>query len=280
MIENQKQNIGDNSTAIQVKGNLSIGSSYTDIKEIFLDLFELNFPKIQEVAAQTARNRVDNLLEEMRESFQKHKELIDIEKFEEPSVQFEMQAMTVNAAKRGDKSNYKLLSEILCTSISKDCPEIIELISSEALSVVPSLNQSHIDYLSLQILIHEAKMPNNPLNYLNINIKPTLNSISAVKQITISEIQYLSLQRVLEPMGIVHMEIIPALINEYQEIKGKNYESIKNYCRQNNLMNILELIELAETKYVGHFRLTPIGRLIGWMNLAQFSQIEIKELFK
>ena len=40
MIENQKQNIGDNSTAIQVKGNLSIGSSYTDIKEIFLDLFE------------------------------------------------------------------------------------------------------------------------------------------------------------------------------------------------------------------------------------------------
>ena len=123
-------------------------------------------------------------------------------------------------------------------------------------------------------------MPNNPLNYLNINIKPTLNSISAVKQITISEIQYLSLQRVLEPMGIVHMEIIPALINEYQEIKGKNYESIKNYCRQNNLMNILELIELAETKYVGHFRLTPIGRLIGWMNLAQFSQIEIKELFK
>lgn len=280
MIENQKQNIGDNSTAIQVKGNLSIGSSYTDIKEIFLDLFELNFPKIQEVAAQTARNRVNDLLDEMKESFQKHKESIDIEKFEEPSVQFEMQAMTINAAKRGDKSNYKLLSEILCTSISKDCPEIIELISSEALSVVPSLNQSHIDYLSLQILIHEAKMANTPLNYLDFNIKPTLNSIASVKEITISEIQYLSLKRVLEPMGIVHMGIIPSLLNEYQEIKGMDFEATKNYCRQNNLLNILQLIELAETKFVGHFRLTPIGRLIGWMNLAKFSQIEIKELFK
>lgn len=186
-----------------------------------------------------------------------------------------MQAKTVNAAKRGAKSNYKLVSEILCTSISKDCPEIIELISSEALSVVPSLNQSHIDYLSLQ-----AKMPNNPLNYLNFNIKPTLNSISAVKEITISEIQYLSLKLVLEPMGFVHVEIIPTLINEYQEIKGMSHETIKNYCRKNGLLNILELIELAETKYVGHYRLTPIGRLIGWMNLAQFSQIEIKELFK
>lgn len=191
-----------------------------------------------------------------------------------------MQAMTVNAAKRGDKSNYKLLSEILCTSISKDCPEIIELISSEALSVIPSLNKIHIDYLSLKILIHEAKMPNNPLDYININIKPTLNSITAVKEITISEIQYLSLKRVLEPMGFVYVEIIPALINEYEEIKGKNYETIKDYCRKNNLTNIIELIELAETKYVGHYRLTPIGRLIGWMKLAQFSQIEIKELFK
>ena len=259
---------------------MTVGNSYNDIKEIFLDLFELNFPKIQSIATETARERVDKLLEEMKESFQKHKELIDIRKFEEPAVQFEMQAMTINAAKRGDKSNYKLLSEILCTSISKDCPEIIELISSEALSVVPRLNKRHIDYFSLQILINEAKIPNNPLNYLNINIKPTINFIPAVKEITISEVQYLSLKRVLEPLGIIHTGIVPSLINEYPEIKGKDQENIKIYCRQNNLMNILELIELAESKYVGHFRLTPIGRLIGWMNLAQFSQIEIKELFK
>ncbi len=280
MIDNQKQDIGNNSTAIQVKGNLTVGSSYSDIKEIFLDLFELNFPKIQNIAAETAKIRVDKLLEEMKTSFTKHKDLIDIEKFEEPAVQFEIQAMTINAAKRGEKSNYKLLSEILCTSITKDCPEIIELISSEALSVVPSLNKIHIDYLSLHVLINEAKMPNNPLNYLNINIKSKINFISEVKKITFSEVQYLSLKRVLEPLVIAHAEIIPALISDYPEIKGKQQGDVKSYCRQNNLINILELIELADSKYVGHFRLTPIGRLIGWMNLSQFSQIDVKELFK
>ena len=163
---------------------------------------------------------------------------------------------------------------------SKDCPEIIELISSEALSVVPALNRSHIDYLSLQILINEAEMQNNPLNYLDFNIKPTLNFISAAKKITISEIQYLSLKRALEPLGIIHTDIIPSLIRKYPEVHNKEQEKVKNYCRQNNLLNILELMELAESKYVGHFRLTPIGRLIGWMNLSQFSKIDIKELFK
>ena len=136
MFENQKQDVGTNSTAIQVNGDLTI-TPYQEIKAIFLDLFELNFPKVQQIASKIAQERIDKLLIELEKSFSKHKDSIDKEKFTEPSVQFEMQAIAIDVARRGEKSNIELLCELLSTILSKDCPELIELISSEARRVLP-----------------------------------------------------------------------------------------------------------------------------------------------
>lgn len=279
MLEKQKLEIGNNSTGIQVNGDYIAAPSYTDIKAIFMDLFQLNFPKVQEIAAKTATERVNNLLDRMKESFDKHKNEIDIKKFEDPFMQYEMQSMAMNVAKRGDKSNTELLTELLCTVASKNCPELIELISSEAMRVVPLLSKRHLDYLSLEILILEAGIGVQNAPTANMHIGTTLGHLSSIDSLTVGDLQYLACTRVIEQRGITYTGIVPSILKEVPELKGKQSAEVKKYCVENNLKNICRLMDLLEKCYIGHHQLLAIGRLIGWLNLGKYSGVDIKTLF-
>lgn len=279
MLEKQKQEIGNNSTGVQVQGDLVVGSSYTDIRAIFLDLFQLNFPKVQEIASKTANERIEKLLEELKDSFEKHKSDIDTEKFADPSLQYEMQSMAINVARRGDKSNMKLLTELLCTVASKNCPELIELISSESLKIVPMLSKKHIDYLSLEVLTNEASIGNQSALNTNISLQFTLAHISDTETVTAGDIQYIACTGAIETRGIIHTGIVPSILKEVPELKGKKADEIKKYCTDNNLQSILKLMELIEKCAIGRYQLMAIGRLIGWLNLSRFSSVDVKTLF-
>jgi len=278
MLEKQKQDVGDNSTAIQVQGDYH-GSSYTEIREIFLDLFQLNFPKIQEMAAQKAQERIDAMLEQLKQSFEKHKNDIDSSKFTEPAIQYEMQAMAIDVARRGEKSNVELLCELLSTVLSKDCPELIELISGEARRVLPMLSKSHIAYLSLEILVNEASVASIPAEDLNATLGETLNHISEANNITPGDLQYIACTGAIETRGIIHTGIIPSVVKSVDELKDKKIDELKALCDERGLLNIKELLAVTEKCGVGRFQLMAVGRLIGWLNLSQYSSVDVKSLF-
>ena len=153
-----KQNLktGENSTSIQVGGDVNIQeNNYLEIKEIFLDLFDLNFPKILEEAKEIVDQRIAELLKELERSFMKNKDSIEKTKFNEPAIQYEIQKMTIDVARRGKKSNLELLCELFSTLVSTDCPEIIELIASDTLKILPLLNKKHLAYLSFWVVFYE-----------------------------------------------------------------------------------------------------------------------------
>lgn len=279
MLERQKQEVGNNSTGIQVQGDYIATTSYTDLRAIFMDLFQLNFPKVQEIAANIANERVDKLLEELKESFEKHKTEIDANKFVDPSLQYEMQSMAINVARRGDKSNMKLLTELLCTVASKDCPELIELISSEALRVVPMLSKKHLDYLSLEILVNEATMGNQSAFNINISLQATLAHICDAERLTIGDLQYIACTGAIETRGILYTGIVPHILKEVPDFKDKKPDEIKSYCSSYHLENINKIMELVDKCMIGRYQLMAIGRLIGWLNLSRFSSVDVKKLF-
>lgn len=279
MIENQKQEIGDNSTGIQVHGDYIVATGYSEIKTIFMDLFQLNFPRIQEISAQIANERFNSLLDELKTSFEKHKNEIDPSKFVDPSLQYEMQSMSISVARRGDKSNMKLLTELLCTVASKNCPELIELISSESLRIAPMLSRKHLAYLSLEVLMNQASIGNLSAVEINAAINPVLDFISESEKITFGDLQYIACTGAIETRGIIHTGIIPFIIKETPEFKEKKQEEIKSYCTANNLVNILKIMELADKCLIGRYQLMAVGRLIAWVNLSQFTDVDVKTLF-
>lgn len=279
MLEKQKQDVGDNSLAIQAQGNVTV-TPYTELKAIFLDLFELNFPKIQQVAKETADERVESLLEEMKSSFEKHKDEIDPEKFSEPGMQYEMQAIAVDVARRGDKSNLDLLCELFCTMMSKDCPELIELIASEARRILPMLSQKHVSYLSLEIMVNEASLQSPNIQGIDMVLGQTLNHIHESSLITTGDLQYISCAGAIERKGITHIGVVPNFIKDIPELKGKNADQLREYAIQHGLVNIPRILELIKTCHIGNFDLTAVGRLIGWLNISKYGQIDIKQLFQ
>lgn len=279
MFEKQKQDVGSNSSAIQAGGDVTI-TPYQELRAIFLDLFELNFPRIQKTARETADKRVEAMLGELKKSFEKHKNNIDPGKFEEPAMQYEMQAMAIDVARKGDKSNVDLLCELFCTMMSKDCPELIELVAAEARRILPNLSHKHVSYLSLEVLVNEAAFNTPNLPVVDQTIGQTLAHISPCSEITHGDLQYVSVSGAIVARQITHVGVTPSFIKEIPELEGKNAERIKEYSNKNGLRNIYDLQGLIEKCQIGHFQLTAVGRLIGWLNLSKYSQVDLKQLFE
>lgn len=278
---NKKQTLstGDESNAMQVAGDVIIGSSYIEIKEIFQDLFDLNFPKLQQIAYRDANNRVLDFLQVFKSFLESPKNNIDPLKFMSPEVQFEMQAIALNVAKKGEKSNMELLSELLCNITSKDCPELFELMSAEALKVVPLMNRKHIGYLSVFLFESEIQFNNNDIEVINDELGELRNSCLDVTGLTFGDLGYLSSIGVTESRSPITIGMKPMFISKIPELKDKKIEEIGKYCTQNHFEHI-EYILRVFNQGVGFFRLKSIGRLIGWMNIAEHTKTDIKEHFR
>jgi len=278
MSKKQKQEVGDHSTAIQVGGDLTV-TSYQDIRAIFNDLFELNFPKIQQIAAGKARESLDEMLEELRSAFERHKETIDKEKFTEPGIQYEMEGIAIDVARRGKKSNMEMLCELLCTITSRDCPELIELVAGEARRAIPMLSKKHLSYLSVEVIVKEAEYEGKEVALINAHIALVNNHIIHSKELKFGDLQYLNSLGVINQRGIRTTGIIPNFIKNLPVFENKKDNEIKDYCKENGMVNILNFFEIMEVCYIGSYYLTATGRLIGWLNLAKFSHVDIKKLF-
>lgn len=141
------------------------------------------------------------------------------------------------------------------------------------------LSKKHIDYLSLMVLSSNASMGNNSAVQINLILRSTLIHISDSETVIFGDVQYVACKGAIESRGISHKGLIPSILKEAPEFEGKKLDEIKTYSSDNNLESILKLIVLIEKCYVEHFKLMAIGKLIGWLNLSKFSNVDIKKLF-
>jgi len=286
MLEKQKQNVGKNSTAIQVNGDLVLPSfQYQDIKTIFFDLFELNFPKLQKIASDKAKERVNEFLEVFFTFMNKHKNNIEIEKFAEPAIQFELQSIVINVGKRGKKSNYELLCDLLCTITSKDCPELIELIAGEALKILPKLNQVSFAYLSFEVFANEAKFSTKSPDEVNEFFISFNKHIDRLENLKLGVLQYLVSLGCIFRKGVRIIGASPDCFISVDGFKKSNMmESINlqealDKSDELNLNNIKEFLNLSKKCSYGSYNLSATGRLIGWLNISKYSNIDYRNLF-
>ena len=113
MLKDQNQESGDNSTNLQGKTIIiNQGLSYADAKEIALDVFKSNFLELSAKAAETAKRRaeelVDNFLNELKQRAPE-----SLNKMEDPGMQYAIFTAQKEYAKTGDKDLSKLLVDIL-----------------------------------------------------------------------------------------------------------------------------------------------------------------------
>jgi len=67
--KDQAQLVGDGATAVQAAGNVSIthvGLSYSEVRDVALDVFRSNFYQLAGPAMETARARAEEITESFR----------------------------------------------------------------------------------------------------------------------------------------------------------------------------------------------------------------------
>lgn len=155
--KNQKQEGGDSSTNLQGK-NIVInqGISYSDAKDIALDVYKANFLQLSQEAAELARARAEELTDDFLIKLKEENESA-VTEMNTPGMQAALYEAQKQYAKTGDKNLEGLLVDILVERASTPERNIHQIVLDESLTVASKLTTEHMDALTVNFLISKTK---------------------------------------------------------------------------------------------------------------------------
>ncbi|MCY6414017.1 hypothetical protein QTA56_18125 [Acinetobacter sp. VNH17] len=152
MSDKQSQTVRDGSTALQVQGDMTIGLSYDEVKEVFLDLYQANNYQVQT----QLRNQIDEKVQLLSYIFSEKLEskakaiAQDVETLKEKIHTIGFQSSANNSLKqmvcKGENSLTELLSDLLVEKITN---EKNNFYIEDAISSLEFITKNDINFISL-----------------------------------------------------------------------------------------------------------------------------------
>lgn len=218
---------GNNSTNLQGQNVvLNTGITYSDAKEIALDVFKTDFIELSQSAANIAKQRaeelVDNFLNKLEE---KNPSKLDM--MEDPDMQYAIFTAQKEYARSGEKEMEDMLVNILLERINENTQSLKKIVLNESLEVLPKLTNSQLDILTLVFLLHETRNNNvnssaSLKNYLDTFFKPFLNNLTKDK----ASYQHLQFTGCCTSIGIVEDRFSEIMKNQYKGIFSLGFEKV------------------------------------------------------
>ncbi len=171
----------DNSTTIQA-GIINVGLTYSEAKDLFLELFSSNFIKASEEAAKTAIARAEEITNNIILRLQKDKPN-SLESVKDPGFQNILYEAQKSYAKTWDKDIADVLVDILVDRVEQQERNLKQIVLDESISVIPKLTSSQLDTLTIVFLLkysinHGINNLETLKKYLETNIKPFTENLS------------------------------------------------------------------------------------------------------
>lgn len=152
--DNQEQNVGTGAVAVQAGNDVHItqnGLSYSDVRDVALDVFRANFFQLAGPAMETAKARA----EEITEDFLKKLQLENPNGFgkgQDPDFQHALYTVQREYARTGDKDLGDLLVDLLVDRSKQEQRDILQIVLNESLVTAPKLTDSHLAVLAISFL--------------------------------------------------------------------------------------------------------------------------------
>lgn len=152
--KDQSQTASEGSTAIQAGGNVTVnkvGLSYSEVRDVALDVFRANFYELAGAAKETARARAEEITEDFL------KKLVEenptgLGKSEDPDFQHALFTVQKEYARCGDKELGDLLVDLLVDRSKQDQRNILQIVLNESLITAPKLTEKHLASLAVIFL--------------------------------------------------------------------------------------------------------------------------------
>lgn len=179
MIGDKKEiQAGDSSTNIQ--GNkvtvVNNGLSYTEVKEVFMDLFKNNFYELGEKASQVARERAEQITNVFLEKLQNVSPEA-INNTTDPDVRYAIYTVQKEHARLGNEDIANLLIDVLVNRTKVVDDSLVKIVLNESLEVIPKLTLRQIDALTFLFLVRNVSFSGNLNEFIKLLI-PFSSSLS------------------------------------------------------------------------------------------------------
>lgn len=150
----QRAAVGSETTQIGIQNNYS-GMTAQEASQLAMDLFISNFPKLQQVAAEVAQKRVDELTEQIVQQLSYNK-VTDFSPFADPDVQYTLFKAQTNYARFGTKAMLKTLTSLISRRIECDNDFQLKVVIDKAISIANYISPQQLDYLSLSFICKDV----------------------------------------------------------------------------------------------------------------------------
>ena len=153
-----QQTNSEGSNGYQAKGDINItttntGITYTEARQISIDLWHANALQLSQEAGQLAQQRAEDLFEEfLAKITDKDPNLLNA--LRDPGMQMALYSAERDYAKTGDKDVSKMLIDILAERAANQTRNLGQIALDESLTVVPKLTEEHLDALTLSHYIN------------------------------------------------------------------------------------------------------------------------------
>lgn len=147
-----KQKSGDESVNLQAGGNIVVGVSYQDARQIALDVYKANAVELAAAAKQAAIARAEELTDRFLGEL-KDKNASAVSQASRPDFQIALLEAQKSYARTGDKELAGVLVDLLVNRTKQEPRSLREIVLTESLQVVPRLTVAQINIISAIFLL-------------------------------------------------------------------------------------------------------------------------------
>jgi hypothetical protein len=156
--QDQTQRAGDHSTQIQAGGNVTIGVTVQEVRDIAELVFEKNAPVMKEQARAEARENCQLFFKVLAEQVGKNLELEEMKRFATADMQYALAHASIQASRKRDDDKCRLLASLLVHK-AKTKDDVRDLMITQAIEVAPKLTFNQLNLLAFVYLSRHNRPP-------------------------------------------------------------------------------------------------------------------------
>ncbi len=156
----QKQQAGTGAVAFQAGGDVtvSIGMTYSQVREVALDVYRSNLQQLAGEARETARVRVEEITDQfllrLREEFPD-----GLSKAQDPDFQHALYTVQKQYARSGNSDLGELLIDLLVDRSKQAQRDMLQIVLNESLNTISKLTDDNLATLALIFLFRHTQHP-------------------------------------------------------------------------------------------------------------------------
>ena len=271
------QSTGDNSIAINARGDVSVntGLSISHVKEICRDMIKDDLKNFQKEAVEEAQRRGEVIVDEFTKKAEtRFGKLVEqrLSEFKKPDAYLALRQTQQNYCRYGEEETKKVSVDLLLERISSNKTNFEKLKIDRAIQVSGNLTSQQISLLGFIYLVGEVIMDQKEPDKLKNHYFPTVTSLWQKSNIPTEE--------------IIFMETTGALANlaggrkwrSFDELHLRKYPSLIDEPKSTILPKALahyEDISSFWDETIKFHALSPIGRQIAHIVLNHQTTLNI-----